>query len=74
MKSLFRALFSLLALSTLLNGCAVYGPPAYSENVYPSAPVYVQPAPVYVYPSVFWSFDFGYWGGGGHHWRHGRHH
>jgi hypothetical protein len=72
-------------LLTSLSGCAVYGPPPYSEvGYYESAPVYAYPAPVYAYPApvvpygpiyagppVTFGFDFLYRSGGGH--RHGGH-
>lgn len=71
MKTIFKVVPVVLALSTLLGGCAVYAPPGYSQE-YAPAPVYFQPAPMYMYPPV--SFGFGYrsggyggrWGGGGH--------
>ena len=67
------------AVSTLLGGCAVYGPPpgyggyyeqpTYSQPgpaYYPSGPVYYQaPQPVYVGPPVILDFGFGIRGGHG---------
>ena len=73
MKTIFKIVHVVLALSTLLGGCAVYAPPpGYSQGYgYAPAPVYYEPAPVYAYPPV--SFGFGYqsgygrrWGGGGY--------
>ncbi len=69
------------AVSALLGGCAVYGPPPayggyYEQPVYaqpgptyyPSGPVYYQaPQPVYVGPPVMLDFGFGFWGGHGGH-------
>lgn len=67
MKTIIRALFVASATSTLLGGCAVYGPPAfYGGAPYPS----YQPAPVHVAPPVSLGFNFGYWGGGGWGYRH----
>jgi hypothetical protein len=74
MKTIFKVVPVVLALSTILGGCAVYAPPpAYSQG-YAPAPVYYEPAPLYMYPPV--SFGFGYRsgygrhrGGGGHRYR-----
>ena len=69
MKIIFKTVTVAVVLSTLLGGCAVYGPPpAYSQGPYAQpGPVYAQPAPVYIAPPVSFGFNFGYWGGGGHH-------
>jgi len=77
MKSRFKVLAVVAAVSSLLGGCAVYSPPpAYyaSAPVYVQpgyvqpAPVYVQPAPVYAAPPVSFGLSFGWWGG--HHGHH----
>jgi hypothetical protein len=83
MKSVLKTAAVLIVASSVLTGCAVYGPPpAYPDTVYrpapayvqpapgyyQPAPVYVQPAPVYVQPPVTFGFNFGWWGGGGRHW------
>ena len=52
MKAAFKILAALAASSTMLTGCAVYGPPpvAYGPTqYYPSAPVYVQSGDGYYY-------------------------
>lgn len=76
MKRKLAAIAALGLVSTLLGGCAVYGPPpayygqgGYSQapGYYPSQPVYA-PAPVYVAPPVSIGLGFGFWGGG--HRRH----
>lgn len=82
MKKLLKA-FTVLLATSVLGGCAVYGPPpVYSEvTYYEPAPVYVRPAPVYVHPAPVYieppfSFRFSYRGGrgyGGHGHHHGRH-
>ncbi|MEB0137007.1 hypothetical protein QN362_16850 [Actimicrobium sp. CCC2.4] len=72
------SLILLGAVSVLLGGCAVYGPPpaynGYYERpyyaqpgpVYSSGPVYYQaPQPVYVGPPVILDFGFGFRGGRG---------
>ncbi len=69
MKRKLAAIAASGLVSTLLGGCAVYGPPpAYygQGGYYPSQPVYA-PAPVYVAPPVSIGLGFGFWGG-----RHGR--
>jgi hypothetical protein len=83
MKRLLKLSAFSVVVSSLLGGCAVYGPPpAYAQGgYYESAPGYVvQPAPVYgpayvapapVYaPPVSFGLNFGYWGGGYHHHYH----
>ena len=76
MKRKLAAIASLGLASTVLGGCAVYGPPPayygqggyYSApgGYYPSQPVYA-PAPVYVAPPVSIGLGFGFWGGRGRH-------
>lgn len=64
MKTIFKAITAALLLSTLLGGCAVYGPPPYAQS-----------GPVYMQPPVSFGFNFGYWGGGGGRgWGGGGHH
>lgn len=79
MKPIFKAVAAALALSSLVTGCAVYGPPpAYGSSAYyqpapayvAPAPVYAAPAPVYAAPPVSLGFSFGTWGGYGHHHHH----
>lgn len=82
MKTIWKPIAVIAAVTGMLGGCAVYEPvpqgyaqaPAYRtyppvRQVYEQpAPVYVQPAPVYVEPPVTFGFNFGYWGG--HRWHH----
>jgi hypothetical protein len=73
MKPIFKVAAVAGLLSSVLGGCAVYGPPptAYAQGpYYQPAPVYVAPAPVYAAPPVSLGFSFGNWGGYGHHHRH----
>lgn len=82
MKRLFNTRFKLVgaavAVTAMMSGCAVYGPPpGYAQGPYygqgqyggpvyaQPAPVYAQPAPVYYGPPpVSLGLNFGFWGGG----------
>lgn len=73
MKRFLKCSALLGVASTLLGGCAVYGPPPpYTPSPYYYQPqaVYVQPAPVMVAPPVSFGLNIGgYWGGhGGGRW------
>lgn len=84
MKRKLAAIVALGLASTVLGGCAVYGPPPayygaqpayYGQGGYNQAPggyypsqPVYAPAPVYVAPPVSIGLGFGFWGG------HGRHH
>jgi hypothetical protein len=71
MKPIIKAFAAVGIMSSVLTGCAVYGPPPgyYSQGpYYQPEPVYAAPAPVYAAPPVSLGFGFsGVWGGGHHH-------
>lgn len=88
MTPAIKSLAAGLVMLASLSGCAVYGPPPYSEvTYYEPAPVYAYPAPVYSYPApvipygpvyagppVTFGFNFLFRSGGGHGHRHGHRH